>query len=162
MCPQSICLSSFFPPRLRVAEEELGLLPGFVVRAVETQPFFSHVALAALDYELYNLSQLPEVTKTGYQNWIPKLGYKFHIKITIEMYINILSGTGEELKTIIRFSTVIHYFDTSHVLYITIKYQGDYINVLNYPSELMPLLLRKVATTVRVELNSIAVGQQQI
>lgn len=144
-------------------EEELSLLPGFTVRAVETQPFFSHMPLAALDSELYNLSQLPEATKTAVGwVWMPKPGYKFHIKITIEMYINILSGTGEELKTIIGFSTVIHYFNTAHVLYITIKYQGDYINVLNYPSELMPLLLRKVATTVRVELNSIAVGQQQI
>lgn len=79
------------------------------------------------------------------------------------MYINILSVTGEELKNIIWFDTVIHYFNSTHVLYISIKYQGDYITILNYPFEPMLLLLRQVATTVRgMKISSIAVGKQQI
>lgn len=78
------------------------------------------------------------------------------------MYINILSGTGEELKNIIWFSTVIHDFSSTHVLYISIKYQGDFITVLNCPVELMLLLLRQVATTVRgMKIRSIAVGKQR-
>lgn len=52
----------------------------------------------------------------GYQNW----GSEFLILITVETLINILSQTTEELKNIIWFSRLVHYSNSTHVLYTSI------------------------------------------